>query len=314
MSKNNVLVTGGNGFIGSHVVDLLLDKKFPTFVVDNLFGSNFGQLIHTNRGATNIYGDVSNYRFLSSIIEKNNISSIIHLAANANVPLSHHEPQVDFQYNAKGTFNVLDLAVKHKVKKVIFASSAAIYGEPQYTPIDEQHPLEPISNYGVTKLYGEKLGFAYCKTYSLNFTAIRIFNTYGPRQPRYVLYDLLLKLKRDSNFLEVLGTGEQIRDYNFVKDTAKAFLLALESEKSAGQAYNLSGGNPISIKQLVEMTCSILNLKPAIRYTGESWAGDIKTLIGAKNKISDQMGWSPEYSIEQGLTDTIRWFKANNYL
>lgn len=221
------------------------------------------------------------------------------------MPRSVKEPRFDFETNAVGSFNVYEAANKAGVKRVIYASSAAVYGEPQHVPTDENHPLNPLSFYGVSKLAGERVGFMFNRMYGMGFTAIRIFNTYGPRQPRYVIADLIRKLRKNPRELEVLGTGEQVRDYSFVDDTAGAFIAAAENESMNGDAYNIAGGNPTSIRQLVDIILDVMDIKGCkVTYTGQSWKGDIDRLIADISKIR-ATGISPRTGLAEGIRRAI---------
>jgi nucleoside-diphosphate-sugar epimerase len=252
--------------------------------------------------------------FLDKIYSDNKFDYIFHIAANGNVPYSNEFPIIDFNSNALGTFNVFNLALKYNVKKLIFASTAAVYGVPENTPVKETEHLNPISNYGLTKLYGEKLAIAYFKTYGLKSNVIRIFNTYGPRQPRYVLYDFIKKLSANKESLEVLGDGEQIRDYAYVTDTVEVFFNLMNNPEINGEIFNISGGNPINIKYLIKIISKNLNIDPQITYTGKSWPGDIKILNGDISKLKEFINFEPKFSIEDGLRNSIDWFKANGYI
>ncbi|MFA4701982.1 SDR family NAD(P)-dependent oxidoreductase [Pyrococcus kukulkanii] len=309
LKDKNILVTGGAGFIGSHLVDELVEIGANVIVVDNLKDGTLENLKESIDRIKFYDTDVRDYQRIKEILESHSVEVVFHLAANANVPYSVKHPEYDFETNAVGTFNILKASLDTDVKKVIYASSAAVYGEPEYTPIDEKHPLNPISPYGASKLAGERLGFAYYKTYGLPFVAMRIFNTYGPRQRRYVMYDLIQKLKRNPKELEVLGTGEQVRDYCYVKDTVRAFILAAESSKSTGEAYNIAGGNPISIKELVDLILEVMGLKgiTKVHYTGQSWKGDIKTLIADISKIKKDLGFKPKYALKDGIRDLLNY-------
>ncbi|MGF7038587.1 GDP-mannose 4,6-dehydratase [Mucilaginibacter lappiensis] len=315
MNKTDqILVTGGNGFIGSHIIDFLINNGYTSVIsLDNLSGSNYGNNLNVNPQCKYVYGDLGNLAFLDKFFSDNQISYIFHIGANGNVPYSNDFPTVDFNSNAAGTFNIFNLSLKYKIKKVVFASTAAVYGVPESTPVSENNPLNPVSNYGLTKLYGEKLAIAYYHTYGLNCNVIRIFNTYGPRQPRYVLYDFIKKLNANKTQLEVFGDGEQVRDYAYVSDTVKAFYDVMLSEKN-GEVYNISGGNPINLKQLIVIISEILKIDPVITYTGKSWPGDIKILNGDISKIKREIGFEPKVSIKQGLEKSIEWFKENNYI
>ncbi len=311
--KSRILVTGGCGFIPSHLIDKLVEEGFNNILsIDNLMGANAN--FSKNEHCEYQYADIANYKFLDTLFEEEKFDYVFHLAANANVPYSSKFPEVDFSSNALGTFNILNLCVKYNVKKILFASTAAIYGEPAYTPMDEKHELLPRSNYGVTKLYGEKLGLAYEKTYDLDFTGIRIFNTYGPRQSRYVLYDLIRKLSANNKQLEVLGTGEQIRDYSYISDTVNAFFMAFTNPKSRGKIYNVSGGKQTSIKELVAKICEELNIDPEISYTNQSWKGDISNMTGSIDFIKQDLGFEPKIDLKKGLKLSIEWFKHNNLI
>ena len=195
--------------------------------------------------------------------------------------------------------------------KVVYSSSAAVYGEPQYTPVDENHPTNPVSPYGISKLSGEKYAFAYFTEFGLKAISARIFNTYGARQPRYVIFDLLKKLQMDPSKLEVLGTGDAIRDYSYVSDTVNALLLLLQ-RGACGESYNIAGNNPISIKELVHLILSELDLtgKTKVLYTGESWKGDIKRMIADTTKIN-KLGFEPKIRLEKGIRETIQWFSTD---
>ena len=258
LSNKRILVTGGAGFIPSHIVDKLVKIGATVTVIDNLHAGKVKNLKQSIADIEFIKVDVRDFDKIHSIVKKQDV--VFHLAANADVPFSVENPTYDFEANAIGGFNVLRSCLDADIQKVIYASTAAVYGNAKYVPIREDHPLDPISPYGVSKLTTEKLGFTYLHTYGLPFCSIRIFNIYGERQPRYVMYDLLRKLYQNPNKLSVLGTGEQIRDYAYVTDAAQCFILAAESDEAVGEAFNLAGGNPISIKDLVGLMLESLNL------------------------------------------------------
>jgi UDP-glucose 4-epimerase len=291
-NSKSAIVTGGAGFIGSHLVDKLVDLDYEVTVIDNLQAGRETNLDNVREKINFINGDVSNEDSFAKLPK--NVEIIFHIAANASVPYSVDNPKYDFETNALGTFNVLNYARKNDVKKIVYASTAAVYGSPIYTPIDENHPLNPVSPYGASKLAGERLGFAYRNTYDMDFAAVRIFNTWGPRQPRYVLYDFVQKLKKNPSLLEVLGDGTQIRDYCYVSDTVNAFLVV--AEKGNG-VYNIAGGEPVSIKELAEIVVAKISPGAKITYGGERWKGDIDTLVADISKIKN-LGFKPNVRIK----------------
>ncbi len=307
MKYSHVLVTGGAGFIGSHLVDALVKNGVTVRVIDDL-SSGFKKNLDSLDKIEFIEEDISKLEVVQNVVS--DIDIIFHIAANANVPLSVENPTLDYMSNVKGTFNLLKTCVDSEVKKVVFASSAAIFGEPKYLPIDEAHSTNPISPYGASKLAGELYGFAFQETYGIKFTSLRIFNAIGPRQPRYVIYDFLNKLKNDNSKLEILGTGKNIRDFIYVGDLVKIFMDCAEKAISDGKAYNLGTGVGISITELATKILKELNLKNTkLTYTGFSWKGDILKLISNPNKLNKDLNIKSFTPLSDALSDEIEWFQ-----
>ncbi len=310
---SKVIVTGGAGFIGSHLVDRLISLETQVTIIDNL---SFGFEKNVNPKANFIQSDVCDYIQLHKIISNVNPNLIFHLAANATTKetsMGWADPTLDYQINAGGTLNVLKAITDiNKNCHVIFASSAAVYGEPEYTAIDEKHPTNPISPYGISKLAGEKYCFAYNKEQGIRTTALRIFNTYGSRQPRYVMFDLIKKLKENPHKLEIIGTGEQIRDYCYISDTVDAFIQVIE-KGNKGEVFNVAHSEPISIRSIAEQIIKLLDLEKITKvyYTGKSWKGDITRLYGDISKISQEVGFKPKVSLDEGLKKLIDYFSTN---
>lgn len=299
----NVLVTGGAGFVPSHVTDALVSLGANVTVLDNMQAGLKENLLRCAAEIRFVWSDLRDPDAVRGVVDGQEY--VFHLGANASVPNSLTNTRYDFETNAHGTFNVLEAARDCGVKRVLYASSAAVYGEPQDVPTDEKHPLMPSSFYGESKLAGERLGMMFHAMFDLGFTAIRIFNTYGPRQPRYVLADLIRKLNRNPHQLEVLGTGDQVRDYCYVSDTVGAFISAAENDGAAGEVYNIAGGNPISIRDLVAVILEVMDLPGCkVTYTGQSWRGDIARLVADISKIS-ATGFKPKVSLKEGIRLTI---------
>lgn len=307
--QTSALVTGGAGFLGSHLVDKLIELGSEVTVIDDL---SFGRRRNVNKQARFVRLDITKFALLKKAIARARPAIIYHLAANATTKetaMGWSDPASDYRVNAVGTLNVLravaDLGLN---PRIIYASSAAVYGEPEYLPIDEKHPTNPQSPYGVSKLTGEKYMLIYHKERALPVTVLRIFNVYGPRQPRYVILDLLKKLERNPNDLEVIGTGEQIRTYCYVSDAIEAFVLAAE-EQSIGEVLNLAGNDITSIKELAENIVRMLGLtgKTKIHYTGQSWKGDILNLVSEGSKAKKRLGFEPKISLDEGLRKVKKW-------
>lgn len=306
ITSKKILVTGGAGFIGSHLVDNLVNMGEDVRVLDNLSSGTLNNLRHSLDEIEFIEGDVRNAHQIPDIL--NGVSHIFHAAANASVPKSVKDPVYDFQVNTQGTFNLLKEARKQEIEKFIYFSSAAVYGTPEYVPIDEDHPVNPISPYGATKLSGEKMGFAFKETYGLPFVTARIFNVYGPRQRKYVMYDFLQKLEKTPSKLEVLGTGRQKRSFCYISDMIRALLLLIEKGEGV---YNIGGKQPIEIGELAELMISEFAspTETEIHYTGSSWEGDIKELVADITRIQKD-GFQLNVSLKEGIQKLIEWYNG----
>jgi UDP-glucose 4-epimerase len=306
MDHKHTLITGGAGFIGSHLVDRLIETGENVRVIDNLSTGRKTNLEDTWDRIEFIEGDLSQPRDINRALE--GIDTIFHLAANTSVPGSIDDPRSDFKSNALGTFNLLEACRNHDVREITYASTAAVYGEPQYLPIDEGHPLNPISPYGASKLAGEKMGAVYQRVYNLTFTTIRIFNVYGPRQSRYVMHDLITKLSGNPEKLEVLGDGNQRRCYCYIDDAIDGILLA--SKEAAGDVINLSGDESISVNELAEIMIPQISPGAEIYNTGESWRGDIQTLVGDNSKLKD-LGYQGRTPLREGIRRLLESYPSN---
>ena len=311
IDDQKVLVTGGAGFIASHLVDALVEKNAAVTVVDDL--SN-GRIENVNKDACFIRASILDTEKMRECVK--DVDVVFHLAADTGTKetsMGFKDPFAEMTVNARGSVNILKCVMDcNPSASIVFASSAAIYGEPKYTPVDEKHPTEPVSPYGISKLAGEKYMVAYFREFGVKSVVGRIFNTYGPRQSRYVIHDLIKKLGINQNELEILGTGTVIRDYAYVSDTVGALILIAEKGKD-GEIYNIAGGNPISIENLANLILRELSLseKTKIKYTGASWKGDISKMIADITKIQ-QLGYQPKVNLETGIKYTVNWFLNNS--
>ena len=309
----HVLVTGGAGFIGSHLTDELVDLGARVTVVDDCSAGNLENLESVEESITFHDIDIRDRQSVKSVLDDKAFEVVFHLAANAHVPTSIERPRYDFDVNVGGTQVVLEESLEAEVDRFVFASSAAVYGPPQRVPMDESHPLSPVSPYGAAKLGAEKLGLAYHESYNLDVTALRIFNTFGPRQSRYVMYDFLRKLEEDPTSLEVLGSGEQVRTFSYVSDTVAALLALGAAEAAPGSAYNFGGDEPVRILDLAETMAERYATGHAgetdVYTTGENKAGDIERLVSDNSRI-DELGVRPTVSLVDGLDRLYEWFHA----
>ncbi|MGZ6126538.1 MAG: NAD-dependent epimerase/dehydratase family protein, partial [Myxococcales bacterium] len=303
-----VLVTGGAGFLGSHLVDALVKEGAAVTAFDDLSSGRRENLASSADRIRFIEGDVRDREQVRAAIRGQKI--VFHLAANADVPRSVAEPDFDFDVNVRGGHHVLRTATEERAR-VVFASSAAVYGPPLQTPVGEDHPLLPVSPYGAAKVAVERLGFAAASVYGLSFTAVRIFNTYGERQPRYVMFDLMRKIAEDPRGIEMLGTGEQRRSYCHVSDAVQLFVRAADSEDARGRAVNLAGDSTLSIRELAAVVLGLLGRKKTkVRFTGKSWPGDIGVLSGDAGWARKHLGFAPSVALEDGLTRLAAWLEA----
>lgn len=299
-----VLVTGGAGFIGSHIVDKLIEKDYDVCVVDNLVSGNVENI---NPKAKFYKVDVRDN--LEDVFKENKIEYCIHQAAQVSVTKSMEDPLLDCSVNILGTLNLLSFCARYKVKKFIYASSAAVYGEPQYLPIDENHPKNPMSFYGISKLTAEKYIERFAQNYGFEYVIFRYSNVYGPRQDPFgeggVVSIFCERMQNDKDVL-IFGDGNQTRDFIFVEDVAEANCLALKNPIKG--TFNLSTNTRVSINELFEMISSLTGYQKNAVYA-QRRAGDIQHSTLDNSLLKSLLSWSPKYSLKEGLTKTIEYFK-----
>ena len=301
----NVLITGGAGFIGSHVCDLLIEKGYNVIVVDNLSSGFAGNL---NKKAKFYNLDV-NSSDLEKVFEENKIDYIFHFAAQANVSFSTKFPEIDATENVLGSINILKSAKKYGIKKFMPASTAAVYGIPKKLPVDEEHETICLSFYGLSKLTMEK----YTELFGVDYIILRFANVYGPRQSAHgeagVVAIFADKMKNNEEII-IDGDGEQTRDFVYVEDIAKACLCAIESDVK-NEIINISTNMAISINKLFSIMKDKCNYKKTASY-GAIRPGDIKHSILDNTKCQELFNFSPKTSIEDGLK-TLFTEIVNNY-
>jgi UDP-glucose 4-epimerase len=306
----SVLVTGGAGFIGSHLVEMLVTNGSSVAVVDNLEHGCLHNLRQVLEKIHFFKMDICNNPWKHLL--RRDYDIIFHLAANAYVPPSVENPLWDFSVNLEATFHLLEvLRILDWPGKVIYASSAAVYGNPERIPICERDPTIPISPYGVGKLAAERYMDVYSRLYGLNIASMRFFSVYGPRQHKQVVYDLFKKLSLNPRKIQLFGDGSQVRDFNYVTDTAVAAMLIAEQNPLNGDVFNVASGRDCAIKDLVRMICKILNEDPCILYNGNVRPGDPQRwTVNIQKLIS--IGYQPQVLLEEGLMCTARWMSTES--
>ncbi|MBN2502312.1 MAG: GDP-mannose 4,6-dehydratase [Anaerolineales bacterium] len=306
----NVLVTGGAGFIGSHVVDTMIAAGHEVSVVDNLWADGGGRREHINPAATFYEIDVRDSG-LSEVFEKEKPEAICHLAAQHSVKISTDDPVLDAQVNILGLINLLQNAVKFGTRKVVFASSGATYGTVEKMPVDEETPRNPESPYGITKMASEFYLRYWKDMYGLDFTALRYGNVYGPRQDPtgeagVIAIFARRILKGDS--VRIDWDGEQQKDYVYAGDVARANLLALE--KGSGEAFCIATGKGTSVNALYQGLVKEIGHEVEV-VRAPKRPGDIYLTYFDCSKAAEQLGWKAEMPLDEGLRLTVEYFKEH---
>ena len=312
-----ILVTGADGFIGSHVVETLVKSghEVRAFVLYNSFNS-WGWLDESDksiRESIDIFaGDIRDPHGVDKAVENQEV--ILNLAALIAIPYSYHSPDTYIDTNIKGTLNILQAARRHNVKRVVQTSTSEVYGTAQYIPIDEVHPLHPQSPYAATKVGEDQLALSFHASFDVPVGILRPFNTYGPRQSaRAVIPTIISQLANKSKVK--LGSLSPTRDFSFVQDTANGFLAAAQSDAIVGQTINLGSGFEVSIKETAETIAKLMNTKLELvddeqRVRPEN--SEVERLHASIEKAKTLLGWQPELKglagFETGLKKTIEWF------
>ncbi|HHT9106029.1 MAG TPA: NAD-dependent epimerase/dehydratase family protein [Candidatus Wujingus californicus] len=301
------LVTGGAGFIASHLVDRLIDEGHSVVVVDNL---SAGRFENVNKSATFYKIDICNSTDLEVIFNKERPEVVNHHAAQVNVRKSVDTPMYDANVNILGSLNLCELSRKFQVKKFIYASTGgAVYGEPKSLPVKETCPVEPISQYGVSKHTVEHYLYIFYKLYGLNFTVLRYPNVYGPRQSPHgeagviaIFSEQILKNKRPTIF----GDGSKTRDYVYVGDIITANMTVLNNSGN-GEIYNLGWGREITDYEVFEMVRRSLlsNIEPIF---GQKRPGEIEHISLDSSKATKALGWKPKITFEEGVNLATKYY------
>ncbi|MBC7128178.1 MAG: NAD-dependent epimerase/dehydratase family protein [Thermoplasmatales archaeon] len=304
-----VLVTGGAGFIGSHLVEHLLERGYEVRCVDN-FSSGKIEFIEKNiKEIELIKGDLLSKRVAINAVKDCEI--VFHLAANPDVRAGEKNTKSIFENNVIATYNLLEGMRKEGVKKIIFTSSSAVYGDAEKIPTPEDYsPLIPISIYGATKLACEAMICSYCHTFDMQTIIYRFANVVGGRSTHGVIYDFIKKLQANREKLEILGDGKQRKSYLYIDDCIDAIFHTIERWKGKVEIYNIGSLDSIEVKEIADIISEEMNVKPEYYFTGgidgRGWKGDVKFMTLDISKIM-RTGWKPKYSSKEAVQLAAKW-------
>jgi UDP-glucose 4-epimerase len=303
-------VTGGAGFIGSHLVETLIGHGAEVVtVVDSL---STGRLSNLSAVASEISIEKLDIvvEDLGPVLRQHRFDTVFHLAGNAHVNHSVDDPRMDMEKNIMGTFRVLEAVRSHSPDtRVVFTSSATVYGEGVRTPILEDDPKLPESPYGVSKLTCEHYLRLFARLYGLRTATARLFSVYGPRLRKQAVYDFMVKLNRDSDELFLHGDGTQVRDMNHVLNVTDALLIIAREAKLEGETYNVASGEAVTIRTLAESVCEAMGLSPRLVFSGEVRPGETQRWFPDHTKLLG-LGYENRLSLSEGLRNTVDWFTA----
>jgi NAD dependent epimerase/dehydratase len=315
MSKN--LITGADGFIGSHLTEKLVKQghKVKAFVYYNSFNS-WGWLDTLPMEIMNevevFTGDIRDPNGVREAMK--GVDKVFHLAALIAIPFSYHSPNTYVDTNIKGTLNVLQAARDLDTSRLIITSTSEVYGTAQYVPIDEKHPYQGQSPYSATKIGADRLAESFYRSFNMPITIVRPFNTYGPRQSaRAVIPTIITQLLAGKEEIE-LGALTPTRDFNYVKDTANGFIEIAKSNNTIGEEINIATQKEISVGQLAEELIRQINRNAKIVCDEQRLRpkkSEVNRLLGSNEKILRLTNWKPNYTFEQGLAETVEFFREN---
>jgi UDP-glucose 4-epimerase len=308
-----ILITGGAGFIGSHLCEKCVSKGYIVVCLDDFSNGSLGNVrtLLNHKGFKLINGDIRDFGLLEKIVSSG-IDTIISLAAQIHVDRSIIEPRETYETNVLGTLNVLELARRYDVNNVVYASSSEVYGPAQYVPMDEKHPLNPPHPYGASKLAADRMCHGYIQTYGLNICTVRLFNTYGPRQKDTGYggaISIFAKRVLGDRPPIIYGDGKQSRDYLYIDDAVNAYERILDFPKPINEPVNFGTGKDVTIVSIANKIIALLGKKRKLRPVHVSpRPGEVSRLVADNTKAKKLLGWTPKYSFDEGLAKFVDWY------
>lgn len=308
-----ILVTGGLGFIGSHLCNSLVARGEKVVAFDNAGTEQAAFLKRVRAGdawddwVTLVSGDLLDYSLVSETLRNHRVERVIHTAAMSFIPETIRKPVQTFRVNTEGTLHLLEACRLAGVRKFVYISTSSVYGDLQRIPADEQHPIEPKDIYGATKAAADRIAISYHRTYRLPVTVVRTSSVYGPGDLENRVAKMFLENGLQGKPIELQGGGTQRRDFSYVKDVARGILAALDSERAVGETFNITGGQDHSIADLAEV---LRRFFPDLQVR-VSGSREVDTNRGRMDisKAQRILGYAPEYTLEEGVRDYLKWYR-----
>ena len=314
--KKKVLVTGAGGFIGSHLTEKLSASGYSVRAFIHYNSRNSWGWLESSKCKKNIEiitGDIRDADIVRHAMR--DIEIVFHLAALIGIPYSYRSPEAYVQTNINGSLNIFQIAKDLAVKKIVLTSTSEIYGTAQAVPIAEVHPINPQSPYAATKAAADLLAMSFYRSFNLPVAIVRPFNTYGPRQSaRAIIPTIITQILAGCKKIK-LGSLDPVRDFTYVNDAVKGFIKVGEAKKSVGEIINLGNKSEISIRDLVRLIAKIMEVSVTVQEDSKRKRpvkSEVDRLMADNSKAKRLLRWTPEYSLEQGLKETIEWFRENN--
>mgnify|MGYP001237290056 CR=1 FL=1 len=310
-----VLITGGCGFIGSHLSEYLIQKSYEVTVFDRYNINNHKGWLDSSKFKKDIkfiLGDIRDFDSVDNSIKGQDI--VIHMAALIGIPYSYISPLAYVKTNIEGTYNILESCRNHSIGNVIITSTSEVYGTAKYTPIDEFHSLQPQSPYSASKIAADNLAKSYFNSFGSNIKIIRPFNTYGPRQSRRAIIPTIIdQLISEKKVIE-LGSIHPIRDFTHVDDTCNAFLKLIKLKGNFGEEYNIGNNKSISIKDLISLLSNITGIRKKVKQSSSRIRPKKSEVLELRcnfDKFYKKTKWAPKIHLREGLENTYKWFLKN---